>query len=147
LRKFIGAVAVAALAVGVTAIPASATFDPQFSVIAKQTSGHNVGPNEFRAQGKLLNPRNRGDKVGRYWLDCKFKPNIEKLRCRALAHLNGQIGGFGNIRVSGDIRPPHGNRRLNVVSGTHDFTGVAGKVLVRNLHEKNSSRLRFTLTR
>jgi hypothetical protein len=147
LRKFIGAVAVAALAVGLTAIPASATFDSHFSVIAKQTSGHNVGRHEFRFQEKLLNPRDRDDKVGRDWVDCKFKPNIKKLRCRALAHFNGQIGGFGNIRVSGDIRPPHGNRRLNVVGGTHDFTGVAGKVLVRSLHQKNTNRLIFRLTR
>ena len=147
MRKFIGAVALAALVAGLTAIPASATFDTQFSVIAKQTSAHNVGRNEIRFQEKLLNPRNRNDKVGRDWVRCKYKPNIKKLRCRAVAHLNGEIGGFGNIRVSGDIRPPHGNRRLNVVGGTHDFNGVAGKLLVRSLHQKNTSRLRFVLTR
>jgi hypothetical protein len=147
LRKFIGAVAVAALAVGLIAIPASATFDTHFSVIAKRTSSHNVGRNEFRFQQKLLDPRDRDNKVGRDWVDLKFKPKIKKLRVRALVHLNGEIGGFGNIRVSGDIRPPHGNRRLNVVGGTHDFTGVAGKLLVHSLHAKNTNRLVFTLTR
>ena len=106
-----------------------------------------MGHNEFRFQEKLLNVRDRSDKVGRDWVDCRFKPNIRKLRCRAVAHLNGEIGGFGNIRVSGDIRPPHGNRRLNVVGGTHDFNGVAGKLLVHSLHAKNTSRLEFVLTR
>ena len=36
---------------------------------------------------------------------------------------------------------------LNVVGGTHDFNGVAGKLLVRSLHQKNTNRLRFVLTR
>jgi hypothetical protein len=147
LRKLIGALAAAALAVTLTAIPASATFDTHFSVIAKQTLSHRVSREEFRFQDKLVDPRDRDDKVGRTWVDCKFKPQLRKVRCRALARLNGQIGGFGSIRVSGDIRPPHGNRRLNVVSGTHDFTGVAGKVIVRSLHHRNTSRLVFALTR
>ncbi|MGH2976523.1 MAG: hypothetical protein ACRDLL_16910, partial [Solirubrobacterales bacterium] len=82
MRKFIGAVALAALVAGLTAIPASATFDTQFSVIAKQTSTHNVGRNEVRFQQKLLDPRNRDDKVGQDWVHCKYKPNIKKLRCR-----------------------------------------------------------------
>ncbi len=145
MRKFIGALSVVALAVGLTAAPATATFDTHFSVIAKQTSSHK-GRDEVRFKETLFNPRDRDDKVGRDWVHCKFKPNIKKLRCRAVAHLNGEIGGFGNIRVSGDIRPPRDNR-LNVVGGTHDFNGVAGKLLVRSLHQKHTSRLHFALTR
>jgi hypothetical protein len=143
LRKFIGAVVVAALAAGLLALPATASFDPHFSVIAKQTSGHQVGHNKFRFQDKLLDPRDRSDKVGRDWGVCKFRHHA--IKCRVLVHLNGEIGGFGNISAAGDIA--RHDRRVNVVGGTHDFNGVAGKVIVRSLHQKNTNRLIFTLTR
>ena len=143
MRKLIGAVAAAALAVGLLAIPASASFDPHFSVIAKQTSGHTVGHNKFRFEDKLLDPRNRHDKVGRDWGRCKFRHH--RIKCRVLVHLNGEIGGFGNISAAGDIsRHDH---RVNVVGGTHDFNGVAGKVIVQSLHQRNTDRLHFSLTR
>jgi hypothetical protein len=35
--------------------------------------------------------------------------------------------------------------RLNVVGGTHDFNGAAGKVLFHNLN-RNTQRLHFDLT-
>ena len=114
-----------------------------FSVIAKQTSGSG-GQNGFRFKDKLLDPRNRHDKVGRDWGRCKPKPKIRKLRCHALVHLNGEVGGFGNIQVSGDFGG-HDNR-LNVVGGTHDFNGIAGKMLIHSLHG-NTDRLRFALVR
>jgi hypothetical protein len=144
MRKLIGVGIIAALAVSLLAVPASASFDHHFSVIAKQVAGQQ-GHNTFRFRDHLLNPRNRHDRVGRDWGRCKFKHAIKKLRCHATVHLNGDIGGFGDINVSGDISR-HDNR-LNVVGGTHDFTAVAGKLLVRTLHEKNTNRLRFALTR
>jgi hypothetical protein len=45
-------------------------------------------------------------------------------------NLNGRVGGVGSLFVNGNI----GRRdsRLNVVGGTGDFAGVAGKVIARN---------------
>ncbi len=143
MRKLIVAGVLAVLGSALLAIPVSASFDSHFSVLARQTSGDRE-QNGFRFTDKLLNPRNRRDKVGRDWGRCRFKPNIEKLRCRATIHLNGDIGGFGNISVSGDLGR-HG-RRVNVVGGTHDFNGAAGKMLIHSL-TRNTDRLRFALVR
>jgi hypothetical protein len=143
MRKFVVTGVLAALGVGLLATPASGSFDHHFSVIAKQTSGHE-GHNGFRFQDKLLDPRNRHDKVGRDWGQCTFRPKARKLKCRALIHLNGELGGFGNIGVSGNLGR-HDNR-VNVVGGTHDFNGVAGKMLLHHLHG-NTDRLHFDLVR
>jgi hypothetical protein len=143
MRKPIAVGVLAGLAAVVLAIPASASFDHHFSVIAKQTSGQRTH-NGFRFKDHLLNRRNRHDRVGRDWGRCKFKENIRKIRCRAVAHLNGDVGGFGDINVSGDLgRRDH---RLNVVGGTDDFRGVAGKVKIHSLSGK-VDRLHFDLIR
>ncbi len=144
MRRSIVAVAVVALAVAALVSAASASFDSHFSVIGKQISGHRVGPDKFRFEDRLLNPRNRHDRVGRDWGVCKFRQQARKLRCRATVHLNGDIGGFGDISVRGDLGR-HDNR-VNVVGGTHDFNGIAGKLKVRQLHG-NTDRLRFALVR
>jgi hypothetical protein len=142
MRKFIVAGVLATLGVALLAIPASASFDHHFSVIAKETSSHN-GPNGFRFKDKLFNPRNRDDRVGRDRGVCKFRPGVRKLRCHALVHLNGDIGGFGDIKVRGTLGR-HDNR-VEVVAGTDDFNGVAGKML---LHEHGKvDRLHFDLVR
>ena len=143
MRKFIGAGAIAALSLALLASTASASFDPHFSVIAKQTSGHQ-GQSSFRFKDRLFNPANLHDRVGRDWGRCKFRHHVRKIRCRALAHLNGDIGGFGDIRVRGTLG--HHDNRLNVVGGTHDFRGVAGKVTVHTIHG-NTDRLHFALVR
>jgi hypothetical protein len=141
MRKFIVAGAIATLGIGLLAIPASASFDHHFSVLSKTTSQHQAG-NKYRFTDKLLDPRNRHDRVGQDHGVCEF--GHQKARCRAVIHLKGEIGGFGNISVSGDLGP-HDNR-LNVVGGTRDFNGVAGKML---LHTVNSrvDRLHFDLVR
>jgi hypothetical protein len=41
-------------------------------------------------------------------------------------HLNGEIGGYGNIRVKGDNDP--GPDHLPVIGGSDDFNGVVGKL-------------------
>jgi hypothetical protein len=143
MRKLIAVGALAALATVVLAVPASASFDPNFSVLAKQTSGHRTHKG-FRFKDHLLNPSNRHDRVGRDWGNCRFKQSIKKLRCRATVHLNGDIGGFGDIKVSGDLgRHDH---RVNVVGGTHDFVGVAGKMKIHSVTRK-IDQLSFSLVR
>jgi hypothetical protein len=143
MRKFVVAGVIATLGIALLAIPASASFDHHFSVIGKQISSHNE-PNGFRFEDKLFNPRNRSDKVGRDWGECKFRPGVRKLKCHALIHLNGDIGGFGNIRVRGHIG--RHDDRVEVVAGNHDFNGVAGKMLLHELHG-NTDKLHFDLVR
>lgn len=66
----------------------------------------------------------------------------KKAKCRAVAHFNGEIGGFGINRVKGNLGPH--DDRLKVVGGTRDFNGVAGKMLLDPLGG-NKNRLHFDL--
>ena len=142
MRKFVLAGVIATLGVAMLAIPASASFDRHFSVIGKQVSGGPVGEHAFRFKDKLLQPHNRDNRVGRDQGICREAKR--KLRCRAVVHLNGEIGGFGDIRVSGNIG--RGDNKLNVVGGTGDFNGVAGKMLLHNL-SRRADKLHFDLVR
>jgi hypothetical protein len=142
MRKLIVATTLAALGVAALAIPASASFDHHFSVIEKASSHRTEDGNGFRFRGKLFQVGNRDNRVGRDHGVCKFRHN--GARCRASAHLNGEVGGFGDIAVRGNLRT-HDNR-LNVVGGSGDFNGVAGKVLIHNLNRR-TTRLHFDLVR
>ena len=143
MRKFVLAAVIATLGVAMFAIPASASFDRHFSVIERQLSGGPVGEHAFRFKSELLQPHNRDNRVGRDHGKCREAPH-RKLRCRAVVHLNGEIGGFGDIRVRGDIG--RGDNRLNVVGGTGDFNGVAGKVLLLSTPGR-TDKLHFDLVR
>ena len=143
MRKFVLAGVIATLGVAMLAIPASASFDRHFSVIGKQVSGGPVGENAFRFKDKLLQPHNRANRVGRLKGICR-EASQRAIRCHADVHLNGEIGGFGDIRVRGNIG--RGDNRFNVVGGTGDFNGVAGKMLLHNLSPR-ADRLHFDLVR
>ena len=143
MRKFVLAGVIATLGVAMLAIPASASFDRHFSVIGKQVSGGPVGENAFRFKDKLLQPHNRANRVGRLKGICRAASQ-RAIRCHADVHLNGEIGGFGDIRVRGNIG--RGDNRFNVVGGTGDFNGVAGKMLLHNLSPR-ADRLHFDLVR
>ncbi|HEX3262772.1 MAG TPA: hypothetical protein VHR37_03840 [Solirubrobacterales bacterium] len=136
MRKFILGAAIAALATAVLASPAAA-FDRHFTVLANQKSSHRAGSNAFVAKHKLLDPNNRGSKVGRDRVKCRDKGR--GLKCHALFHLNGRIGGKGHIRVKGDLQ--RGDHHLVVIGGTRQFNGVAGKLTVHGI------RLHFDLVR
>ena len=142
MRNFVLAGVIATLGVAMLAIPASASFDRHFSVIGKQVSGGPVGENAFRFKDKLLQPHNRSNRVGRAKGICRASQRAT--RCHAVVHLNGKIGGFGDIRVRGNIG--RGDNRFNVVGGTGDFNGVAGKMLLGNLGPR-ADRLHFDLVR
>ncbi len=141
MRKFIVAGVLAALGVALLAIPASASFDHHFSVLSRTTSQHQNG-NKYRFTDKLLDPRNPHDRVGQDHGVCKL--GHRRVTCRAVIHLNGEIGGFGNISVSGDLEPR--DDRLNVTGGTRDFDAVAGKLLIHTL-SRRTDRLHLDLTR
>jgi hypothetical protein len=142
MRKFILAAALAALGAAVLASSAVA-FDHHFTVISKEKSGHQVG-NTFRFKDKLLDPDNRHDKVGRLHGLCRFK-HPGKTKCHARVHLNGEIGGFGDLRVRGDL--DGGPNHLVVLGGSADFDGVAGKLTDHNTKKHGVDRLHFDLVR
>jgi hypothetical protein len=132
MRKFILAAAIAALGAAVVASPAFA-FDHHFSVKAKETAIHPAGQNAFRFKDRLLDPNNRHDKVGRDHGKCRQKSQ-RRIKCRIRVHLNGEIGGFGDIRVRGDLQP--GDGHLVVLGGSDQFDGVAGKLTIHELRER-----------
>jgi hypothetical protein len=129
--------------VAALATPASASFDHHFSVLSKSTSQSRNG-NVSRFRDKLLDPRNRDNRVGSDRGRCEFRQRAQKLVCRAVVRLNGEIGGNGHIRIRGDLEP-HDNR-LNVVGGDGDFDGAAGKVLLHDVNRR-VDRLHFDLVR
>jgi hypothetical protein len=57
--------------------------------------------NAFRFKDKLLDPRKHHDRVGGDQGKCRFIPRKEKVKCHAVIHLQGEIGGFGDIRIRG----------------------------------------------
>jgi hypothetical protein len=140
MRKFMLAAALAALGAAVVASPAFA-FDHHFSVLGKGKSFDRISPHVFVFREKLLDPNNRSNKVGRDRAKCRAKPR--KIKCRVKYHLNGKIGGFGDIQVRGDLDP--GPDHLVVLGGSDDFNGVAGKVIVRT--PKGPTRIHFDLVR
>jgi hypothetical protein len=143
MRKLVVATTLAALGVGLLATPASASFDHHFRVFEK-LSFHEID-NGFRYRGKLFDPQNRHNRVGRDHGVCKFRRH-NALRCRGTSHLNGEIGGFGDIKYRGNLR--RGDTRLNVVGGSGDFNGVAGKSVFRDLNESGTKEMvKFDLVR
>jgi len=132
MRKFVSAAFVAVLALAVLAVPASARIDHHFSVLTKQVAGHET-QDGFKFREQLFQVDNPDNQVGNDRVRCR-QAGDGKLRCKAVIHLNGEVGGFGFLRVNGNIGRDDG--RLNVLSGTDDFVGVAGKVLThgRKLH-------------
>lgn len=143
MRKFIVVGALAVLGPALLAVPASASFDHHFRVFEKAVSLHPHGQNGFRFRGTLFETRDAHNRVGQDRTDCK-QGHRGKLKCHAIAHFNGGVGGFGDIAVSGNIG--RHDRRLNVVGGSHNFNGVAGKVLIHTV-SRNITRLRFDLVR
>ena len=124
MRRFVPVVLVAALALLLVAIPASARIDHHFSVRARNVSA--TGSRDaFHLNGQLFAGFNQNDQVGHFRLRC-HQVASGKSRCAGFVKLNGEQGGFGFMSVRGNIG--HGDMRLNVTGGTDDFDGVAGKL-------------------
>jgi len=147
MRKLIVAATLAALGLALLPIPASASFDHHFTVVEKDVFHPNPNETAFRFRGKLFDPRNRDDRVGGGRGVCKIRQH-NTLRCRGTDHLNGEIGGFGDIKVKGDLHLQRGDFRLNVIGGSGDFNGVGGKLVFEFLNKSGSKTLdHFALVR
>ena len=143
MRKFIIAGALAALGTALLAAPASASFDHHFSVLSKEIAFHRVGEHAFRFRDRLYDPDNRHDRVGRDRARCR-ETSHRSIRCHAVVFLNGEIGGDGKIKLAGDVG--RRDNKVNVVGGTGDFDGVAGKMLFHNVSGQ-FDKLHFDLVR
>ena len=130
MRKFIVAATLAALGVALFAVPASASFDRHFRVYEKAVFHETA--NGFRFKGKLFDPGNRHNRVGRDRGRVKIEDHPPVGHVRGVIRLNGEIGGRGKIKYRGNIR--RNDNRLIVVGGTGDFNGVAGKVVFHNVN-------------
>jgi hypothetical protein len=144
VRKIILAGALAGLASTLIAAPAGASFDRHFTVLSKSISQQRVNGNTVRFRDKLLDPRNRDNRVGSDRGRCRVNLTTGRVKCHAVVRLNGEIGGKGHIRIRGDLT--RNDHRLNVVGGDGDFNGIAGKVLLHSVNRR-TDRLHFDLTR
>ena len=133
MRKLI---TLAALGLTLVAIPASASFDrhaaaplpfdPHFRVFEKAV--FHETPDGFRYKGKLFDRHSHDDRVGRDRGRAKIGDNVGHVH--GVFHLNGEVGGRGDLKYRGDIES--GDNRLVIVGGSGDFNGVAGKILFHN---------------
>jgi hypothetical protein len=131
MRRYVPLALAAVLALAVFASPASARIDHHFTVISNQISQHRT-EDGFKFREQLFQIDNPANQVGNDRVHCRVHERNHKLRCKALIHLNGEVGGLGFLRVNGNIG--RGDQRLNVLSGTGDFAGVAGKVVPHRNH-------------
>jgi hypothetical protein len=139
----IGVAAVAAMALALP-LSAGASFDHRFSVISKDVRFHEI-PNGFTGRTVLLNQGNRNNRVGYGHVRCRFIEPARKARCRVLFHLDGSIGGFGDLVAKGNIGSD--DHTLQVVDGTGDFSGaVAGKAVIHHPGQPRNL-IDFSLTR
>jgi hypothetical protein len=147
MRKFALAALVAMIAaMSLATTTSGAGFDAHFTVVTKYVSSsfderHDVLHLKFR----LLDKLDLSDKVGNGTGLCRIQQAPRKTRCRAEAHLNGEVGGFGDLVVRGNRG--HGDTTFNVVDGSGDFGGVAGKVCVMAAAGDNKDKWEFDLVR
>jgi hypothetical protein len=132
-------VMVAAGLAGAVAAPASAQTEYRFKLFEKQSFQgvpDNPKPGDrFRYKGKMFDPQNRDNRVGSDRGECTIGPH-DKLKCQGTTHLDGEIGGLGDIEYRGTIGP--GDQTFNVVGGSDDFEGATGETSFRNLNRKQT---------
>ena len=145
MRKVILAATLAALGSAALAVPAFGSFDHHFTVFEKARFHVLENQEVFTVRAGLYDRRNHDDRVGSDHARCKIRPH-NTLKCRGVIHLNGEIGGSGDIKYRGNVSP--GDTRLNVTGGSGDFNGVAGKWVFKNVNRSGSkSLIRFSLIR
>jgi hypothetical protein len=145
MRKFILAGVLAAISSAALVVPASASFDPHFTVF--ENARFHLLSNErvFTVRGGLYEPFDHNDRVGSDRGRCRVRSEFV-LRCRGVIHLNGEIGGSGDIKYRGNLKKHE--FRVNVTGGSGDFNGIAGKLVYEYLNEEGSKTLdRFSLVR
>jgi hypothetical protein len=99
----------------------------------------------FRYKGKMFDPQNRDNRVGSDRGKCKFTGSrrnpSDTVLCEGTIHLNGELGGSGDIEYGGTLR--HGDDTFDVVGGSGDFAGATGETGFRNLVKRGRPAERF----
>ena len=128
-------VVVAAGLMGALAAPASAATEYHFKLFEKQSFQSvpaNPEPGKgFRYKGKMFDPQNRDNRVGSDRGKCTIKPR-DAVKCEGTVHLNGEIGGLGDIEYRGTAT--RRDSSFNVVGGSDDFERATGETGFRNLN-------------
>ena len=134
-RWRLGAIAAAAVAAVAIAVPGNAiAFDHHFSVISKNLSDHRTNDG-FAFRIGLFNTHNDRNQVGHGHGRCAFIERSHKAKCKVVVHLDGSVGGFGDLFLKGNLG--RGDKTLNVADGRGDFGGgVAGKVRVDSISNR-----------
>src|SRR4051794_27846232 len=142
MRRF-AVVAAGAALVAMAASPSalgSSPFDRHFVVNSKTTSVHEADDGTVTFKDILRPTWSRTERVGRDVGRCEPSGH-HKYRCRVFTHLDGTVGGYGDMIAKGNLGGRHDNTLL-VVNGNGDFDGVAGKLIIHN-----NSEVHFDLTR
>jgi hypothetical protein len=134
-RRRLAAIAGAAVAAVAIAVPGNAiAFDHHFSVISKDQGGHRTGDG-FAFRIALFNTHNDRNQIGHGHGRCALNRRNHKARCKVVVHLDGSVGGFGDLFLKGNLG--RGDKTLNVVDGDGDFGGgVSGKVRVDSISNR-----------
>jgi hypothetical protein len=143
----IGVASVMALGVALLASPASAVTEYQFKLFEKlsyQGVPANPEPGDrFRYKGKMFDPQDRDTRVGSDRGKCKIKNLRGAVKCQGTTHLDGEIGGLGDILgdidYRGTARP--GDPTFNVVGGSDDFEGATGETRFRDLNRNGTKQM------
>ena len=135
----------AAVATVAIALPstAGASFTTHFTVLKETVAVHQHG-DSFTFRDVLLNPLNPANRVGWDRGRCRVGGG-GKLRCVIVTHLDGSIGGFGDLLAKGNLG--RGDKTLNIVDGNGDFSGaISGKVVAEH-PGRRVTLVHFALTR
>ena len=133
------ALSLAVVLLAAAASTASAATEYHFKLFEKQ-SFQGFGGKEFRYTGGMFDPQDRDNRVGSDRGECTSKPHDAAL-CEGTIHLNGEIGGLGDIEYRGTWRP--GVDTFKVVGGSDDFAGATGETGFRNLKRDRPAYERF----
>jgi hypothetical protein len=145
MRKIILAGVLTVLGCAALAVPATASFDSHFTVFENARFHLLANERVFTVRGGLFDPLNHDDRVGKDRGRCRVRSEFV-LRCRGVIHLNGEIGGSGDIKYRGNLKKHE--FRVNVTGGSGDFNGIAGKLVYEYLNEEGSKTLdHFSLVR
>ena len=135
-RRILPGILALSLAVVLSAAAASTASAPtehHFRLFEKQSFQGPTGKvgDVFRYKGKMFDPQDRDNRVGSDRGECEILRVDRAAKCEGTTHLNGEIGGLGDIEYRGTWRP--GVDTFKVVGGSDDFAGATGETGFRNL--------------
>jgi hypothetical protein len=125
---------------------ASAATEYHFQLFEKQSFQESIdqpGKVSFRYKGKMFDPQDRDNRVGTDRGKCKIVRENAVAKCEGTLHLNGAIGGLGDIEYRGTWRDRTRVDTFNVVGGSGDFAGATGETGFRNLQPGRPDYERF----